>query len=225
MIGRVLSRVRAAWLRMSGRLPGLDARASLHYTAEVTRASRGQIVVERGSIIARHAWLNALGPGDEPVLMIRRGAAIGRNNVISAKNRIEIGEDVVTAPQVLIMDHAHAFEQIDVPILRQGVSEGRTIVIEPGCWIGFGAVVVSNHGELRIGRNSVVGANAVVTSDVPAYSVVVGTPARVVKRYSEETNRWERWPGTRRANEHDRDDGGNRLLFPPAPGRPGAGAR
>jgi UDP-3-O-[3-hydroxymyristoyl] glucosamine N-acyltransferase len=196
MIGRALSKARAAWLRASGALPGLKAGASVHYSVEITRESRRQIVIEAGAIIARHAWLNALGPTDEPVLLIRRGAAIGRNNVISAKNRIEIGADVVTAPQVLIMDHGHAFEDINVPILRQGVNAGGRIVIEPGCWIGFGAVVVSNHGELRIGRNSVVGANAVVTSDVPAYSVVVGSPARVVRQYSPETDRWERTGGT-----------------------------
>lgn len=192
MIGRIVSKARTVWLRASGALPGVDVRASVHYSAGITRDSRRQVVIERGVVIDRHAWLNALGPADEPVLLIRRGAAIGRNNVISAKNRIEIGTDVVTAPQVLIMDHGHAFEDINVPILRQGVNAGGTIVIEPGCWIGFGAVVVSNKGELRIGRNSVVGANAVVTGDVPAYSVVVGSPARVVRQYSPDTERWER---------------------------------
>src|SRR5262245_10618274 len=107
MIGRVLSTARALWLR-AVRLPGLAAGSSVHYSVDITQESRRQIVIERGAIVARHAWLNALGSGDEPVLLIRRGAAIGRNNVISAKNRIEIGADVVTAPQVLIMDHGHA---------------------------------------------------------------------------------------------------------------------
>jgi acetyltransferase-like isoleucine patch superfamily enzyme len=191
MIGRVLSKARSVWLRVSGALPGLAAGASVHYSVEITREGRRQIEIETGAVIARHAWLNALG-ADEPRLIIRRGAAIGRNNVISAKNRIEIGADVVTAPQVLIMDHGHAFEDISTPILRQGVSEGGTIVIEPGCWIGFGAAIIAARGELRIGRNSVVGANSVVTSDVPPYSVVVGAPARLIRQYSPQAGRWER---------------------------------
>jgi acetyltransferase-like isoleucine patch superfamily enzyme len=102
----------------------------------------------------------------------------------------------VTAPQVLIMDHAHEFSDIRVPILHQGVTQGGRIIIERGCWIGFGAAILCNRGVLRIGRNAVVGANSVVTRDIPPCTVVVGAPARATRRYDDSLSRWVRVAAT-----------------------------
>ena len=55
-----------------------------------------------------------------------------------------------------------------------------------------GAAIVCNHGDLSIGRNSVVGANAVVTKSFPPYSVIVGNPARLLRRFDEEAGKWLR---------------------------------
>jgi acetyltransferase-like isoleucine patch superfamily enzyme len=65
-----------------------------------------------------------------------------------------------------------------------------TIRIEEDCWIGFGAVVVCEEGELVIGRHSVVGANSVVTCSIPPYSVVAGNPAMIVKQYDFAKEKW-----------------------------------
>ena len=65
-----------------------------------------------------------------------------------------------------------------------------TIRIEEGCWIGFGAAIVCGQGELVIGRNSIVGANSVVTRSVLPYSVVTGNPARVAKSYDPSREQW-----------------------------------
>lgn len=110
--------------------------------------------------------------------------------MISAKNRIHIARDVVFGPSVLVTDHLHAFEDVTVPIAYQGITEGGTIRIEEGCWIGFGAAVICSQGELTIGRNSVIGANSVVTRSIPPYSVVVGNPAKVVKQFDPEKGVW-----------------------------------
>jgi acetyltransferase-like isoleucine patch superfamily enzyme len=88
------------------------------------------------------------------------------------------------------MDHNHAFEDVTVPIALQGTTKGGTIRIEAGCWIGFGAAIVCNEGELVIGRNSVVGVNSVVTRSIPPYSVVSGNPARVVKQFDPMKGKW-----------------------------------
>jgi carbonic anhydrase/acetyltransferase-like protein (isoleucine patch superfamily) len=180
-------------MRTFGGWSGVSPGAWLHWSVDFRQYRRGQIVVGAGCVVERHTWLNVpSADAPEGSLSIAGGCAIGRNNVISAKNSIVIGEAVVTAPQVLIMDHAHAFEDPARPILHQGVTEGGTIVIEPGCWIGFGACVVGNRGELRIGRNSVVAANSVVTASVPPLTVVAGAPARPVRAFNDLTRAWER---------------------------------
>lgn len=88
------------------------------------------------------------------------------------------------------MDHAHQFSDINLPIHAQGLTEGGTIVIEKNCWIGYGATVLCGKGELRIGRNTVIGAHSIVRESVPPYSVVVGSPARVVRQFDPAKGEW-----------------------------------
>lgn len=74
--------------------------------------------------------------------------------------------------------------------MQDGQMAGGTIRIEEECWIGFGSVIVCEQGELTIGRHSVVGANSRVTRSIPSYSVVAGSPARIVKQYDFFAGKW-----------------------------------
>jgi len=188
----VLSRLKYSWMRLSDAGQYWHPSAFMHYTVEVCRAHPRQIRIGMGARIGKHAWLNVPegADTDRTIITLAPGVCIGRGSVISGKNQIEIGDDCVTGPYVLIMDHAHEFRDINVPIALQGTTSGGRIVIEPGCWIGFGAAVLCNRGTLRIGRNSVVGANAVVTADVSPYTVVAGVPARPVRRYDASQGAW-----------------------------------
>ena len=98
---------------------------------------------------------------------------------MSIANSLDIGEKVLLSPNVYITDCNHEYRDINVPVIDQGiVQKGQKVSIGGGSYIGINAVIV---GNIRIGSHCVVGANSVVTKDVPDYCVAVGSPARVIK--------------------------------------------
>jgi acetyltransferase-like isoleucine patch superfamily enzyme len=122
-------------------------------------------------------------PGQEcitnPVVSIGDRCLIGRGSGIVGHFSIEIGDDVWTGHNVYITDQNHAYEDVSLPISKQSQPE-RAVKIGSGSWLGYGSVVLPG---VTIGEHCVIGANSVVTRDVPSYSVAVGVPARVIKRY------------------------------------------
>ena len=133
--------------------------------------------------------LEALVPERGVSLLIADGAYIGHFPRITAVGGVVIGEEALIADRVYLSDTGHVYEDPDQPIKRQGLRDGRRLEICRGAWIGIGASVV---GNVRIGENAVVGANAVVREDVPDFTVVAGNPAQVVRRH--DGDRWE-WSG------------------------------
>lgn len=111
---------------------------------------------------------------------IGRCSEIGERCRISIANSLNIGEKVLLSPNVYITDCDHEYRDIEVSVIDQGiVQEGQTVTIGDGSYIGINAVIV---GNVRIGKHCVIGANSVVTKDVPDYCVAVGSPARVIKK-------------------------------------------
>jgi acetyltransferase-like isoleucine patch superfamily enzyme len=115
---------------------------------------------------------------------------IGPGTVISAKNRIHLERDVLVGPVVIIVDHNHAYEDTTMPIIDQGITEGGTIRIGQGTWIGHGAAILCPRGELTIGRNCVIVANSLVMQSMPDYSVAAGYPATIIRQYDPERRAW-----------------------------------
>ncbi|MGQ9675827.1 MAG: acyltransferase [Chloroflexota bacterium] len=128
--------------------------------------------------IMHNAELHVFNFRDLPHAFIRigRGAFIGESVVIRGQGGVEIGNQVLIAPMAKILAIEHSFGDPVRPIIDQGIT-ARGIVIEDGAWIGAGAAILDG---VHIGQGAVVGANAVVTSDVPAHGIAVGVPARVV---------------------------------------------
>jgi len=122
-------------------------------------------------------------------LLIGKNTEIGNHSTISAYREIIIGDGVLTGPHVYIADHNHNYLNPNVHIYKQGVlaEENSRVIIGEGTWLGTNVVIV---GSVKIGKQCVVGANTVVTKDIPDYSVAVGIPARVIKRYDFEKKKW-----------------------------------
>ena len=96
---------------------------------------------------------------------------------VAAAQEVVIGNGVLVAANVFITDHDHTFDHPTVPpgFLRE--LRCSPVCIHDGCWLGYGSVVLKG---VTIGKRSVIGANAVVTHDIPPYSVAVGVPAKVI---------------------------------------------
>lgn len=137
--------------------------------------------------IGAFAVIEALVPERGVTVRIEDGAYIGNSTRITGVGEVVIGPEAMLADRVYVSDTNHVYEDVTQPIKRQGLRDGRRVEIARGAWIGIGAVVV---GDLRVGEGAVVGANAVVTQDVPDFSVVVGNPARVVRQHDGEAWRW-----------------------------------
>ena len=140
--------------------------------------------------IAHKTWLAAmpLTGMDSCKLVIEDGCTIGHFNHIYATQSVVLHKDVLTADKVYIADNLHGYEDIETPILKQPIIQKGTVDIGEGSWLGENVCVLGAN----IGKHCVIGANSVVTHDVPDYCVAVGVPARIIKRYNINSGIWER---------------------------------
>lgn len=118
----------------------------------------------------------------QPSICIGDDVVIHSDCYLSAINKITLGNHVVLASRITIIDHNHGksdFSDLELPVLNRELSSRGAIDIEDNVWLGEGVVVL---GGVRIGRNSIVGACSVVTKTIPPNSIAVGNPARVIKK-------------------------------------------
>jgi acetyltransferase-like isoleucine patch superfamily enzyme len=192
MIGRAANKFHSLWLSHTYPFSRIGKGVSIDRSCEIRRDVAKYISIGKDVIIEKDVWIHIEGiPSDgKPVVVLDDGCVIGRNSVISAKNHIYVGRHVLFGPSVLVMDHNHEFEDFSTPIKFQGTTPGGTISIEEGAWVGFGGAIVSDAGELAIGRNAVIGANSFVTGSVAPYTVVVGNPGRPIKHFDPVRQAW-----------------------------------
>lgn len=146
------------------------------------------ISIHKGVIIQKMTWIAAMPitKAEKCHLSIGEGTIIGHFNHIFATGEIEIGKNVLTADKVFISDNQHDYSHINIPILAQGIIQLSKINIGDGSWIGENVCIMG----ASVGRNCVIGANSVVTRDIPDYCVAVGSPAKVIKKYDFSINEW-----------------------------------
>jgi acetyltransferase-like isoleucine patch superfamily enzyme len=194
LFGAVLTKARTTWMRLAYPFAGFGRGVSIHHSCDIRRSAANRIEIGDSVYLAPGIWLNIPEPGVHlpPAIVLDSGCKIGRRCMISAKNRVRLEENVMLGPSVLITDHSHEFSNPDIPIHAQGLTAGGTVRIEKNCWLGHGSAVICTSGSLIVGRNSVIGANAVVTRSVPPFSIVAGSPAKIVRRYDPTSEEWVR---------------------------------
>jgi acetyltransferase-like isoleucine patch superfamily enzyme len=127
-------------------------------------------------------------PDKDPVVTIGDAVLIGRGSGIVGHGSVSIGDGVFTGHHVYVTDANHGYEDVDETIGRQ-FAPPRPVVVGAGSWLGHGSVVLPGA---TVGEHVAVGAGSVVTGDLPSYSVAVGNPARVIRRYDTERAEWVR---------------------------------
>jgi acetyltransferase-like isoleucine patch superfamily enzyme len=179
---------RYAWRRLltrAGRSWKTDGLLFLGRRLELEVGRRGQVR------FGRFVWI---GDGTkirchEGVVEIGAKTVMGQECTISAYQSVRIGEQCVIADRAMFIDFDHGVVEVERPIRLQGIYK-RDVEVGSNVWIGYGACILRG---VRVGDNSIVGTNAVVTKDVPANAVVAGAPARVIRmRDAPQELRWER---------------------------------
>jgi acetyltransferase-like isoleucine patch superfamily enzyme len=154
---------------------------------------RLELQVARGARLelGRFVWL-----GDGTKVRCHEGrveigakTVLGQDCTISAYRQVRIGEQCVIADRAMFIDFDHGVVEVERPIRLQGIYK-REVEVGSNVWIGYGACVLRG---VRVGDNSIIGTNSVVTKDVPANAVVAGIPARVIRmREAPDGLRWSR---------------------------------
>lgn len=157
-----------------------------------------RISLGRNVVIDDNAVLDAKGDPDQSYIKIGQDVLIGRNGILScttgciefgnfvstgpncyfsSKSFVKIGSNVSVGPSTSMVGAGHEFQELDTPVIKQ-VRTSKGIVVEDNVWIGAAVIIFDG---VTIGRDAIIGAGSVVNRDIPAYSIAVGRPAKVVK--------------------------------------------
>lgn len=157
------------------------------YRMKIQNSNRGKIRIGSNVSFSTDTYLFNVAP--RACIQFDNNIRIAHHFQISCAKNVCIRSNVNIASFVFITDHNHAYENIKEPIMNQGImlDDNAKVIIDEGTWIG---TKVSIIGSVRIGKHCVIGANSVVTKDIPDYSVAAGIPCKVIKRYDATRNKW-----------------------------------
>jgi len=144
----------------------------------------GAISIGKMVHIRKGARLEAVGSWDRksPKISIGDGTAIQFYFHCGAAESVTIGKNVLISGRVYISDHDHIFDDPEKPPILCHELRSKPVVIEDGAWLGEGCVILKG---VTVGKRAVVGANAVVTKDIPPFSIVAGIPARIIRKINQ----------------------------------------
>jgi acetyltransferase-like isoleucine patch superfamily enzyme len=134
------------------------------------------------SVIEDFSTINN-GVGD---VIIGDRTIIGISNVIIGP--VKIGNDVMFAQNIVASGLNHGYEDVSLPPSKQKETTAQ-IIIGDDVWIGANSIITAG---VTIGKHAIIGGGSVVTKNIPDYSVAVGNPAKVIKKYNFESQQWEK---------------------------------
>jgi len=147
------------------------------------------IELGRNVVICNSTWLNVNHRSNNSVKSITIGdnAFIGENNFLTAGAHITIGAYALTASNCSFIGASHNIDSVMSPYIKTGVDSENVIQVGVNCFFGYDSTVI---GNVSIGHGSIIGAKSVVLHDVPPFSIVVGNPAKVIKRFDFLSQTW-----------------------------------
>ena len=155
------------------------ARSPVH--GNVLEAFReGRLQIGAQTLLEPHVWLTA--PGSARIL-IGSGTFLNIGVMVASMDLVQIGDHCMFANGCFVTDSSHRFDDPNVPVPWQGFSSKGPTRIGDNVWCGAGVVITSG---VTIGERCVIGANSVVTTDIPPFSVAAGVPARVIRQITYE---------------------------------------
>lgn len=139
-------------------------------------------------MISEDCWFN-INHRPHPDCRIEIGdhSFIGRRNFITAGGIVALGPYCLTGPDCHFLGADHEFVSPFVPYIAAPVTHGGDIRLGANCWLGASVTVLKG---VNIGYGCVIGAGAIVTRHVPPFSIVIGSPARITKRYHPLLKAW-----------------------------------
>lgn len=144
--------------------------------------------IGNNSVVSADCWFNVNNRSSTATqISIGDFCHLGRRNLLSPGQSLRLGDYCLTGPDCRFLGSDHIFDNPFLPYVASGAKQVAVIEVGPNCWFGAGVVVM---GNVRIGHGSVIGALTLVTKDIPPFSLVVGNPARVIKRYSVDQQAW-----------------------------------
>jgi acetyltransferase-like isoleucine patch superfamily enzyme len=144
--------------------------------------AEGRLQIGPQTLLEPHVWLTA--PGEARIL-IGAGTFLNIAVMVASMELVEIGDHCMFANGCFVTDSSHRFDDPKLPVQWQGFTSKGPTRIGDNVWCGAGVVITSG---VRIGERCVIGANSVVTTDIPAFSVAAGVPARVIRQITYEAS-------------------------------------
>lgn len=135
----------------------------------------GRLTVGEGTLLEPGCWLT-LAPGAR--ISIGQGCFLNRGTMLAAAERIEIGDHVMFGNGCFVGDSDHRHDDPDLPVTWQGFVPRGPVRIGSNVWFGVNCAVT---GGVTIGDRAVIGANSVVTHDIPPGTIAAGAPAKVIR--------------------------------------------